>query len=69
MFVGVNVAPVATWFERFTSEYHIIEFGAVAVNVGSYSGHNTLREQVLGNDFKREATPKEVEQMKSLLQG
>ena len=41
---------------------------AVAVNIGSYSGHNTLRDSVLGKDFKRFATQQEVDKMKSLLQ-
>jgi len=40
----------------------------VAVNIGSYSGHNTLRDSVLGKDFKRFATQQEVDKMKSLLQ-
>jgi N-acyl-D-amino-acid deacylase len=39
----------------------------VAVNIASYSGHNTLRDSVLGKDFKRKATPAEISRMKSLL--
>jgi len=39
----------------------------VAVNVASYSGHNTIRELVMGNDFKRCATPEEIEKMKTML--
>ncbi|MFK8021747.1 MAG: amidohydrolase family protein [Pseudomonadales bacterium] len=39
-----------------------------AVNVASYSGHNSLRHQVMGDDFKRPATAGEVEAMKILLQ-
>ena len=39
----------------------------VAINVGSYSGHNTLREIVMGSDFKREATNKEIQKMDDLL--
>ena len=35
----------------------------VAINVGSYSVHNTLREIVMGSDFKREATNTEIEKM------
>ncbi len=30
-------------------------------------GHNTIRESVMGEDFKREATPNEVEEMKELV--
>ena len=39
----------------------------VAVNIGSYSGHNTIRDSILGKDFKRVATPAELEKMKALL--
>jgi N-acyl-D-amino-acid deacylase len=39
----------------------------VAVNVGSYSGHNSIRDKVLGKDFKRHATAQEVEAMTALL--
>src|SRR6478609_888477 len=41
---------------------------AVAVNIGSYSGHNTLRDSILGKDFKRLATQEEIDKMKALLQ-
>ena len=41
---------------------------AVAVNIGSYSGHNTLRDSVLGKDYKRFATQQEIDKMKILLQ-
>ncbi len=40
---------------------------SVAVNIGSYSGHNTIRDSILGKDFKRVATPAELEKMKALL--
>ena len=40
----------------------------VAVNIASYSGHNTLRDSVLGKDFKRIATQQEVDKMETLLQ-
>ena len=39
----------------------------IAINIGSYSGHNTLREIVMGSDFKREATKKEIQKMDDLL--
>jgi len=39
----------------------------VAVNIASYSGHNTLRDSILGKDFKRFATASEIEKMKALL--
>ncbi len=41
---------------------------APSVNVAFYAGHGTLREQVMGGDFKRKATPAEVDSMAVLLQ-
>lgn len=38
-----------------------------AVNVASYSGHGTIRRRVLGSDFRRHATPAEVDRMRALL--
>ena len=38
-----------------------------AVNVAFYVGHGTLREHVLGPGFRREATPAEVDSMRTLL--
>ncbi len=39
----------------------------VAVNVASYSGHNTLRDSVIQRDFKRFCTAEEIEKMKDML--
>jgi N-acyl-D-amino-acid deacylase len=38
-----------------------------AVNVGVLAGHATIREQVMGKDFKRVATPEEVRQMEVMM--
>ena len=38
-----------------------------AVNIAAYVGHNTLREQILGNDAARGASAAEVTAMQSLL--
>lgn len=40
----------------------------VAINVGSYTGHNTLRRIVLGEKYQREATKEEEDQMKEMLE-
>src|SRR6185436_13163344 len=40
----------------------------VAINIASYSGHNTIRDSILGKDFKRHATQEEIDKMKVLLQ-
>ena len=37
------------------------------VNVASYVGHGTIREQVMGEDYKRHATPAELARMKRML--
>jgi len=39
-----------------------------AVNVASYSGHNSLRAKVMGEDYRRAATTGEIERMKALLE-
>ncbi|MFT5140242.1 MAG: N-acyl-D-amino-acid deacylase [Rhodothermales bacterium] len=39
-----------------------------AINIAFYSGHNSLRERVMGNDFKRTANDGEVESMSELLE-
>ncbi|MFN5170979.1 MAG: N-acyl-D-amino-acid deacylase family protein [Cyclobacteriaceae bacterium] len=44
-----------------------IESTPVAVNVSSYVGHNTLRDSVLGRDFKRVATEDEISRMKQMM--
>jgi len=52
--------PLAAFFQQLSDT-------PVAVNIGSYSGHNTIRDSVLGKDFKRYATQDEIEKMKSML--
>jgi len=44
-----------------------LERSPAAVNVASYSGHGTLREKVMVQDFKRAATAKEISEMARLL--
>ena len=39
----------------------------VAINVASFSAHNSIRLEVMGEDFKREASEEEIEQMASLV--
>jgi len=41
---------------------------APAINVAFYAGHGSLREAVMCRDFKRTATPREVDSMAVLLQ-
>jgi N-acyl-D-amino-acid deacylase len=57
---GGSQHPLAEFFRA-------LEATPVAVNVASYAGHGTLREIVMGDDFRRAATEKEVEEMRQLL--
>ncbi len=58
---GGSVFPLDTLWKRLRSK-------PVAVNVASYSGHNTLRESVLGENYKRHSTPQEIVRMGKLLE-
>jgi N-acyl-D-amino-acid deacylase len=57
---GESNFPLATFFKQLSDT-------PVAINIGSYSGHNTIRGIVLAKDFKRVATTGEIEQMKLML--
>ena len=56
-----------------SQQYPLAEFFAelaaspVAINVASYAGHGTLRGQVMGEDYQRNATAEELEQIAGLL--
>lgn len=58
---GESAFPLSDFFAR-------LESAPAAVNVASYSGHGTLREKVLGEDFRRAATAGEVAGMSRLLE-
>jgi len=57
---GGSEWPLKKYFQMLTDS-------PVVINVGSYSGHNTLRDHVLGNDFKRKSTPAEIDSMVVML--
>jgi len=57
---GGSEVPLKKYFDHLGDS-------PVAVNIASYSGHNSIREIVMGKDFKRKATPDEIEKMKALL--
>ncbi len=56
------------------SEYPLADFFAhvqrdpATINVASYVGHGTVRDLVLGKDYKRVATPAEVLKMQALVE-
>ena len=58
---GGSHHPLAEFRSRF-------EASPATVNVASYAGHNTFRELVMGEDFRREATPDEIAAMARLLE-
>ena len=49
--------------------FNDLEGRPAAVNLASYVGHNTLRDEVMGDDFRRAATEAEVEAMRLLVAG
>jgi N-acyl-D-amino-acid deacylase len=57
---GSSPFPLSDFVEQLKNQ-------PAAVNVAVYAGHNTLRRQVLGDDFRREANADEIERMKVLL--
>lgn len=57
---GVSELPLDRLFDRMKTT-------PVAVNVASYVGHNSIRAAVMGNDYKRHATPAEIERMRELV--
>ena len=60
---GVNI----TW-RTFKEYFNYLERLGIGVNYVPQVGHNTIRAQVLGPDFKREASKREIEEMKTLVE-
>jgi N-acyl-D-amino-acid deacylase len=57
---GSHLYPLADFFSRLEAE-------PVAINVASYAGHGTIRGEVMGDDYMREATAEEIEAMATIL--
>jgi N-acyl-D-amino-acid deacylase len=57
---GGSIYPLADFYSQFNET-------PATVNVASYVGHNTLREKVLGEDFKRVASREEISTMAEML--
>ena len=57
---GDQKFPLAEFFAR-------LETSPAAINVASYAGHGTLRDQVMGEDYHRHATAEELAEMVGLL--
>lgn len=50
------------------SDYFAKLDGKIAVNVGAFVGHATVREEILKDDYKRTATPDEIAAMAKLVE-
>jgi N-acyl-D-amino-acid deacylase len=59
---GDSPYPLSDFLSRLERE-------GAAINLASYAGFGTLRRQVMGDDFRRPATPSEIERMRALLRG
>ena len=59
---GWSNFPLADWFARMEQQ-------PPAVNVASYVGHGRLRDVIMRDDFKRQATRAEIQHMAALLDG
>jgi N-acyl-D-amino-acid deacylase len=57
---GKHVFPLAESLSAY-------ETNPASVNIASYAGHNTIRELVMGEDYKRHASADELSKMRSLL--
>jgi N-acyl-D-amino-acid deacylase len=57
---GGSPYPLGDFFAR-------LEASPATINFAAYVGHNTLRDEVMGEDFKRIATAEEIEAMKAIL--
>lgn len=53
--------------ENLRALFARLDSAPAAVNVASYVGHGTIRSAVMGKDFRREATPAEVQRMAALV--
>jgi N-acyl-D-amino-acid deacylase len=57
---GGSAIPLSAFFAE-------LEKKSAAVNVGMYVGHGSVRDSVMGTDFKRVATPAEVARMSAIV--
>ena len=57
------MARISRWAHFFKR----LEAQKAAINIASYAGFGTIRSEVMGEDFRRPATPEEIERMRALL--
>lgn len=58
---GSSPWPLSDFFEKLAQQ-------PAALNIAAYSGHNTLRDKVMGKDFRRHANDDEVKAMSAMLE-
>ena len=58
---GSSPWPLSEFFQK-------LEQQPTALNIAAYSGHNTLRDNVMGKDFRRAANDDEVKAMSAMLE-
>ncbi|HZF16227.1 MAG TPA: D-aminoacylase [Steroidobacteraceae bacterium] len=58
---GSSADSLAAMFDKLRTH-------PVAINIASFVGHNTVRSAAMGDDFKRLATPAEIERMRALVE-
>ncbi len=59
--ISKNDLSQAKWLKK-------VERKGISVNFVPFIGHNVVRRYVMGEDFKRYATSKEIEEMKQLVE-
>jgi N-acyl-D-amino-acid deacylase len=57
---GSSHFPLAAWFAEVEAKH-------VALNIASFVGHGTVRDQVTGKEYKRTTTPEEQKKMADLV--
>jgi len=57
---GESPWPIISWVRA-------LQQNPAALNVGTFAGHATIRQRVMGADFKRVATAGEIQQMQQLV--
>ena len=65
---GFSDGPVDADYFSVNQYLEYFESIPVAINVASFSAHNSIRLEVMGEDFKREATAKEIIAMSALIE-
>jgi N-acyl-D-amino-acid deacylase len=58
---GGSHLPLAKYFDEVQAKH-------VALNIASFVGHGTVRSAVMGQDYKRAATPEEIQKMDDLVE-